>query len=42
MVEYSKRLVEVDEILNYLSYENLVKIPESIRKAIKEYRYEHP
>ena len=36
MIEYAKRLVEVDEILNYLSYENLVKIPESIRKAIKE------
>lgn len=36
MIEYSKRLVEVDEILNYLSYENLIKIPENIRKAIKE------
>ena len=36
MVEYSKILVEVDEILNYLSYENLIKIPENIRKAIKE------
>ena len=36
MIEYAKRLVEVDEILNYLSHENFVKIPEKVRKAIKE------
>ena len=36
MVELSKRLVEVDEILKYLSEENLQKIPEELRKAIKE------
>ena len=36
MMEYSKRLVEVDEVLSYLSIENLLKIPENIRNAIKE------
>lgn len=36
MIDYNKRLVEVDEILNYLSEEHLLKIPEEVRKAIKE------
>jgi len=34
--DYNKRLVEVDEVLNYLSDEDLLKIPEDIRQAIKE------
>lgn len=36
MIDYEKRLVEVDEVLNYLSEENLNKIPEDIRNLIKE------
>ena len=36
MHEYNKRLVEVDEILNHLSEEDLLKIPEDVRKAIKD------
>ena len=36
MVDYNKRLVEVDEVLNYLSEEDLQKIPEDIRQTIKE------
>lgn len=36
MVDYNKRLVEVDEILNYLSIDDLNKIPEEIRKLIKD------
>ena len=36
MVDYNKRLVEVDEILNYLSEEDLMKIPEDVRQLIKE------
>ena len=36
MVDYNKRLVEVDEILSYLSEEDLLKIPEEIRNTIKE------
>ena len=36
MVDYKKRLVEVDEVLNYLSEEDLQKIPEDIRQIIKE------
>ena len=36
MVDYNKRLVEVDEVLNYLSKEDLQKIPEDIRQVIKE------
>ena len=35
MVDFDKRLVEVDEVLNYLSNEELKKIPENVRKAIK-------
>ena len=35
-MEYTKCLVELDEILNYLSLENLVKIPIEIRNSIKE------
>ena len=35
MIDYDKRLVEVDEILNYLSKEELLKIPEEIRQLIK-------
>ena len=36
MVDCEKRLVEVDEVLNYLSSENIEKIPEGIRNLIKE------
>jgi len=36
VVDYNKRLVEVDEILNYLSEEDLLKIPEEVRNVIKE------
>lgn len=36
MIDYNKRLVEVDEILNYLSEEELSKIPEEIKASIKE------
>lgn len=36
MIDYNKRLVEVDEILNYLSEEDLLKIPEEVRKSIRE------
>ena len=36
MIDYEKRLVEVDEVLKYLSRENLNKIPEEIRNLIKE------
>ncbi len=36
MVDYNKRLVEVDEVLKYLSEEDLSKIPEEIRQLIKD------
>lgn len=36
MVDYNKRLVEVDEVLNHLSKENLDKIPDEIKNLIKE------
>ena len=36
MIDYNKRLVEVDEILNYLAQDDLMKIPEKVRNAIKE------
>lgn len=36
MIDYNKRLVEVDEILNYLSEDDLLKIPEDIKNTIKE------
>ena len=36
MVDYNKRLVEVDEILNYLSEEDLLKIPKEVRQTIKD------
>ncbi len=35
-MEYKKCLVELDEILKYLSQEDLAKIPEEIKKEIKE------
>lgn len=35
-MEYTKCLVQLDEVLNYLSTENLEKIPEEIRNGIKE------
>ena len=37
-MEYAKCLVQLDEILNYLSLENLEKIPREIRKSIKEHK----
>lgn len=37
-MEYEKCLVEVDEVLNHLSKEDLNKIPEDILKGIKEHR----
>ena len=36
MIDYSKRLVEVDEILKYLSEEDYNKIPKSRIEAIKQ------
>ena len=36
MIDYNKRLVEVDEVLKYLSEEDLAKIPDDIRQLIKE------
>ena len=36
MDNYKRILAEVDEILNYLTAEDLLKIPEEVRKAIKE------
>ncbi len=36
MVDYKKRLVEVDEILNHLSEEDYNKIPKELIQAIKE------
>ena len=36
MVDYNKRLVEVDEVLSYLSEEELLKIPEDVRQVIKD------
>lgn len=36
MIEYSKRLVEVDEILRYLSPKEFIKIPKDVINAIKE------
>ena len=36
MIDYNKRLVEVDEILNHMSPELMLKIPEDIRQIIKE------
>lgn len=36
MIDLNKRLVEVNEILNYLSEDDLMKIPENIRNTIKE------
>lgn len=38
MIDYGKRLVEVDEILKYLSKDNIMKIPEEIRQIIKNNR----
>ena len=35
-MEYSKCLVQVDEILDYLNPEELKKIPENVRKTIKD------
>lgn len=35
MGELAKRLVEVEEILSYLPYEDLLKIPEEIWRAIQ-------
>lgn len=37
-MEYEKCLVEVDEVLNHLSKEDLNKIPEDILKGIKEHK----
>lgn len=36
MVDYDKRLVEVDEILELLPQDDLSKIPEDIRQMIKD------
>lgn len=36
MIEYNKRLVEVDEILKHLSQIDYNKIPEEIKEVIKE------
>ena len=36
MIDFSKRFVEVDEILNYLSEADYKKIPNDVIKYIKE------
>ena len=36
MVDYNKRLVEVDEILNYLSIEDYEKRPKDVIEIIKK------
>ena len=41
MIDYKKRLVEVDEVLDHLSEENLNKIPLEIRQAIKDNKDKH-
>ena len=38
MVDYSKRLVEVDEVLKYLSEEDYNKIPKNIIEVIRQYK----
>lgn len=40
MIDYSKRLVEVDEVLNYLSEEDYLKIPSNVIKIIKDHKDE--
>ena len=37
-MEYEKCLVEVDEVLNHLSKEELNKIPEDVLKGIKKHK----
>ena len=41
MIEYNKRLVEVDEILNYLSKDDYNKIPDEIISIIKKNKDKH-
>ena len=46
MIEYNKRLVEVEEILKHLSQTDYNKIPEDIKEAIKnnkdkEYKWKY-
>lgn len=46
MIEYNKRLLEVDEILKHLSKSDYNKIPEEIKEAIeknkdKEYKWKY-
>lgn len=41
MVDYAKRLVEVDEILNHLSYQYKNKIPKDILEIIKQNKDEN-
>ena len=46
MIEYNKRLVEVDEILKHLSQRDYNKIPEEVKEAItenkdKEYKWKY-
>lgn len=46
MIEYNKRLVEVDEILKHLSQRDYNKIPKEIKEAIvdnkdKEYKWQY-
>lgn len=36
MLDYSKRLTEVDEILHHLSEEDLKKIPDDVKQLIEE------
>ena len=38
LIEYEKCLVEVDEVLNHLSKEELNKIPEDVLKGIKKHK----
>ena len=39
MTDYSKRLVEVDEILKHLSQSDYDKIPEKIKDAIEKHMF---
>ena len=39
MIDYKKRFVEVDEVLSNMNYNDLSKIPESIRNFIKNEKF---
>ena len=41
MIDFNKRFVEVDEILNYLSKDDYNKIPSDVIKYIKSIKIRH-